>query len=427
MALKTISLKTAPLKIALLAYCLIISILMVFFAKWTFGNAVATQAALKEVAEFAVSLAPSDPQSHYTLAVLQEKTFLPEDLDKSLVEYETAVALAPHDYRLWLALGNSLGRNGKTVEAESAFKKALELAPNYAQIHWAFGNFLLRQGRTEEGFAEMGKAAETNETYLKSAVSTAWQVFDGNLSEVRKNFGSSPVLNSMIATFLAEGKRFDEALEIWNTFSDEDKKTRFKEEGKTLFRQMIEAKKYRAALEIYNQITASDEETFAAEQIANGSFEKDVKTKDASVFDWQLGDVLQPQVGFDDGQKTEGKRSLVILFNSADGKDFRNLSQNIVVQSDKSYELKFSYKSDLKTIATVSWQILDADNKVLAETENLSAKTDWAKITLAFKTPADAEVVKINLVQVKCPQGICPISGRIWFDDFQLGKVVSSQ
>ncbi len=393
---------------------------MFLFAKWTFGNAVATQAPLKEVAEFAVSLAPSDPQSHYTLAVLSEKTFLPEDLEKSLVEYETATALSPHDYRLWLALGNSLGRSGKAAEAESAFKKSLELAPNYAQIHWAYGNFLLRQGRTEEAFAEIRKAAETNETYLKQTVSLAWQVFDGNLGEIRKAFGSSPVVNSMIATFLAETKRFDEALEIWNTFSDEDKKTRFNEDGKTLFRQMIAAQKYRDALEIYNQIADSGEENFALEKIANGGFERDVKTKNASVFDWQLGDALQPQAGFDDGQKSEGNRSLVILFNSADGKDFRNLSQTVVVQSDKNYELNFSYKSALKTDATVRWQILDTANNILSETENLSGKTDWTKINLIFKTPADAEAVNINLVRVNCPTAFCPISGKIWFDDFQL-------
>lgn len=420
MATKTIELNTAPLKIAFFAFCLIILAILFIFAKWCFGNSIATQTPQKEVAEFAVSLAPSDPQGHYTLAVLNEKTFLPEDLEKSIAEYEMATALSPHDYRLWLALGNARGRVSNADGAEAAFKKALELAPNYAQIHWAFGNFLLRQGRTQEAFEEISKAAETNETFLKPAVSTAWQVFEGNLSEIKKTFGNSPALNSMIVASLAQEKRYDEALEIWNTFSDEDKKTRFKEDGKTLFGQMIAAKKYRDSLEIFNQISAAGGETFAAEQIANRGFEKDVKTKDASVFDWQLGDALQPQVGFDENQKSEGGRSLVVLFNSSDGRDFRNLSQTVVVQSGKSYELSFSYRSELKTAATFRWQILDVAGNVIAETKDLSDKTDWTKINLSFKTPADAEAVTVSLARVKCTQGICPIVGRIWFDDFQL-------
>ncbi len=420
MTLKTIKINSILTKLALLSVCLILSLMMFFFAKWCFANAISTQSAQKEVSEFAVSLAPDDPQTHYALAVLNEKTFLSEDLERSLAEYELATALSPFDYRLWLALGKARERNGNASGAEAAFRKSLELAPNYAQIHWALGNFLLRQGRTDEAFTEIRRAAEGNETFLRPAVSTAWQNFAGNLSEIKKLFGNSPVLNSMLAAFLANEKRFDEALEIWNSLPLEDRKTIYKEEGKALFTQMIAAKKVRDALEIFNQIAAEGEETFVPEQIANGGFERDVKPKNAPLFDWQLGDGLQPQIGFDDAQKSEGQRSIVIVFNSADGRDFRNLSQLVVVEPNKNYELSFFYNSDLKTSATFSWQIADSANTILAETEPLAEKSDWTKITLKFTTPADAEAVNIKLARVKCPQGICPITGKIRFDDFQL-------
>ncbi len=420
MALKTISLKTVPLKIALCAGCLIFSTALFFFAKWCFGNSISTQAQHPEVAELAVWLAPSDPQTHYALAVLNEKTFLPEDLEKSLAEYEMAAALAPHDFRLWLALGKARERSGNAAGAEAALRKALELAPNYAQIRWTLGNFLLRQGRTPEAFAEIRRAAEGNETYLKPAISAAWLAFQGNPGEIRRNFGDSAVLNAMLAAFLAAEKRFDEALEIWKSLPAEDKKTRFRAEGETLLAQMLAAKKYRDALAVHNELAATGEQTFAAQQIFNGGFETDVKPKSAGIFDWQLGDALQPQIGFDDGQKSEGTRSLVVVFNSADGRDFRNLSQTVVVESGKNYELSFSYNSEVKTAATFRWQVTDSANNVLAETENLAEKADWTKINLPFTTPAEAEAVTVKLVRVKCPQGICPIAGKIRFDDFQL-------
>ena len=420
MALKIIRLKTVPLKIALCAVCLIFSALMFFFAKWCFGNSISTQAQHLEVAELAAALAPSDPQTHYALAVLREKTFLPEELEKSLAGYEMAAALAPHDFRLWLALGKARERSGNAAGAEAALRKALELAPNYAQIRWTLGNFLLRQGRTPEAFAEIRKAAEGNETYLRPAISAAWLAFQGNPGEIRRNFGDSAVLNAMLAAFLAAEKRFGEALEIWKSLPAEDKKTRFRAEGQTLFAQLLAAKKYRDALSIYNEIAAPGEQTFAAEQIFNGGFERDVKPKGASVFDWQLGDGFQPQIGFDDAQKSEGSRSLVVVFNSADGRDFRNLSQLIVVEPGKNYELSFSYNSDLKTAATFRWQVTDSAGNILAETENLAEKADWTKLSLPFLAPADAEAVTVRLVRVKCPQGICPIAGKIRFDDFQL-------
>ncbi len=420
MVLKTIQIKTASLKIALFAFCLIFSVLMFYFAKWCFGNSISSQVIHKEVAEFAVSLAPSDPQTHYALAVLNERTFLPEDLEKSLAEYETATALAPHDYRLWLALGKARDRSGNAAGAEAALRKALELAPNYSQVNWTLGNFLLRQGKMEEAFSQIRRAAEQNEIYLKPAISTVWQIFQGNSGEIRKQFGDSAILNSMLAVSLAGEKRFDEALEIWKNLAGEDKKTRFKAEGNTLFQQMMAAQKYRDALEISNEIAAEGEPEIAAEQIINSGFEKDVKPTGAGVFDWQLGDALQPQVGFDDVQKSGGNRSLIFVFNSADGRDFRNLSQMVVIQPNKKYELSFFYNSELKTAATFQWQVVDAANNILAETEALAEKADWTKVTLPFSSPADAEAVTIRLARVKCPQGICPISGKIRFDDFQL-------
>lgn len=420
MPLKTINLRSVSHLLALFAVCAVFIIVLFFFARWSFGNSIATQVAQREVAEFAVDLAPSDPQTHYALAVLNEKTFVAEDLEKSLAEYEAATALAPYDYRLWLNLGKARERVGNAVGAEAAFKKALELAPNYAQIHWALGNFLLRQGRTEQAFEEILKAAENNETYLKPAISTAWTAFQGNPEEIRKHFGNSAVLNAMLATSLAQEKRFAEALNIWNSISSDDKKNRFKDEGKALFEKMTAEKKYRDALEIYKQIADETDEKFEAERIFNGGFERDVKPKDAKIFDWQLGSEIQPQVGFDEKYKSEGNRSIVMVFNSIDGRDFRNLSQMVVVQSDKTYEFSFYYKSELKTDTTFRWQILDSANDILAESENLSAKADWTNVSLKFTTSPQAESINIRLIRVPCTQGICPIAGKIRFDDFQL-------
>lgn len=421
MTSKTIPVKTFLAKPILIISCLIFSIGFIIFAKWCFGNSISTQVSESILAEFAISLAPSDPQTHYSLAVVKERTFLQEDQKGSLDAYLRSLSLSPHDYRLWLAVAKALDRSGQSIEAEFAFKKALQLAPNYAQVTWAYGNYLLRQGNTASAFVEIRKAAESNKSYLQPAVSIAWQFLQGDLAEIRKVFEASPELNSMLAVFLANEKRFEESAEIWNTLNDLEKSTRFIESGNTIFQNMVRAKKLHRAQEIFNGMASVDEEKFAKEQISNGSFEKDVKPSGANVFDWQLGTGIKPQVLFDERQKSEGNRSLVIEFNSSDGHDFRSLSQTVVIQPNKLYELSLSYRSELKTTTTLRWEVVDLEGNVIAETQAIENQSGWAKVSLPFSTPDAAEAVNIRLARVKCPQGICPITGRVWFDDFRLG------
>ena len=422
MAMTSIPLKNITAKIFLLTGCLLASAVLVLFAKWSFGNSISTQVGDKVVAEFAISLAPKDPQTHYSLAVLSEKTFLPEDQERSLNEYHAALALSPDDYRLWLAYAKALERTGDSANADIAFKKANELAPNYSQVNWAYGNFLLRQGQNEPAFALIRKAAESNPTYLSPAVSTALQYLDGDLEKIRGILGSSPELNSTLAVFLADEKRFDESLQIWNSLPAETKKTQFKSQGDGLFQKFVQAKRFRGAFEVFKSISNDESINVEPEAITNGGFENDVLPTGAIVFDWQLGNVLQPQIGFDEAQKTEGRRSLVFVFNSGDGKDFRSLTQTVVVRPNSKYRLGFSYKTDLKTLATFRWEVVNLEDKVLAESAVLNQRTEWNKIDLDFTTSATGEAVVIRLARAQCPNGICPISGKVWFDDFRIDQ-----
>ncbi len=395
---------------------------IVFFAKWCFANAIATRAPSREVAELSVNVAPNDPQTYYALAILNEKTFLSEDLPKSLSAFEQAVALSPNDYRLWLVYGKTLERSGDSAGAERALRKALEFAPNYAQVQWTLGNVLLRRGEIREAFFEIRRAAESDMNYRIPAIAAAWQIFDGNLANIKQNLGDSPNLNSALVMFLAKQKRFAEAVEIWNALPAEEKKTTLKTEGEALFRELVAAKQYRSALEIQTSIDdKSNAENFAPGKVFNGSFEAEVKREKANVFDWQIADGGQPQIGFDDNQKVGGTRSLVIIFNSTDGKDFRQVSQIIAVEAIRKYDFSLFYKSDLKTSETLRWEIVDDSNgKVLATTNPISANADWTNLKTEFVTAAGTEAVTVRLVRESCKSIICPIAGKVWFDDFSV-------
>lgn len=420
--IKSIKLETSPARAALIVAAFLCLAATAFFVKWCFADTIAAQAPFVEVAQLAVDLAPNDPQTHYALAVLSEKNFTSEELQKSLTEYEQATALSPNDYRLWLELGKARERRGGAAGAELALRKAWELAPHYAQVQWTLGNVLLRRGKTREAFDEIRRAAESNSQYRTPAIATAWQIYDGDLAAIKKVFNDSPNLNSTLAVFAAKEKRLDEAVEIWNSLPAEEKTGAQRENGETLLREIIPAKKYRAALQILTSVEPSaDAETFAVGKIYNGGFESELRRENASVFDWQIADGIQPQIGYDDAQKVGGNRSLVIVFNSSNGKDFRQASQIVAVEAARKYAFEFFYKSELKTSATLRWEIVNvADDKILATTNPIANASDWTRLRTEFTTAANTEAVLIRLVRESCKSIICPITGKVWFDNFSI-------
>lgn len=410
------------LRFAVLPVIGLLCVFAVYFSvKRYIANTLATTTPYTDVAEYAVSLAPNDARTHYTLAVLQERSFITENLSKSLTEYEKAVSLSPNDYRLWSDLGKARDRSGDSIGAEKALRKALELAPNYSNLHWTLGNLLLREGNTEEAFAEIRKAVENDSNYSDPAVSTVWNFFGGDTSQIAQKIGDSPQIKSALAVFLAKQNRFDEALALWNGLSESDKETAYKKNGEAILQALTGAKRFRDALLIKSQIDPSSTGKFEVGKISNGGFETAVSQSNADIFDWRIDDGLQPQIGFDDQQKHGGNRSLVVVFNSSPGNEFRNVQQMVAVEGNKHYSFETFARSDLKTQATVRWDILDAaDSKLLASTAAVANNSDWSPLTAEFTTAPTTQAVIIRLTRIPCPTSICPISGKVWFDDFSL-------
>jgi hypothetical protein len=187
---------------------------------------------------------------------------------------------------------------------------------------------------------------------------------------------------------------------------------------------LIAAKKYRDALRIQSNLSnESGRENFTPGKIANGGFETEVRRERAGVFDWQIADGAQPQIGFDDVQKRDGNRSLVIIFNSTDGKDFREISQTMAIGSAGKYVLDMFYKSNLKTTATLRWEIVDTvDGKVLAATNLIANNADWTNLKVEFIASENMQAVTLRLAREQCKSIICPISGKVWFDDFSISQ-----
>ncbi len=406
---------------AIVAACVCIAAAAYFFAVWGIGNALAVRADTLDIAKFAISLATDDPQAHYTAGVLYERTFVPEDLPRSLAEFEKATALSPHNYLLWLELGKARERSGDADGAEAALRKALSLAPNYSSVQWALGNALLRSGKPEEAFEYVRKAALGSGEYLAPAAGIAMDMFDGDAAAVRRALGDSPAMNSALAVYLAGHKRYDEAMEFWNRIPDDDKRGEFKAQSEALMRQFIDAKKFGDAAAVYSVLNAGAGEMPARGHITNGGFETGLKARGASLFEWNVAEGELPQVAMSGDQRHGGSQSLWIIFNTTETKDFRQIAQTVLVEPGASYEFEAFYRAELKTSARIVWEVVDAaDGKVMASTPAAANTVEWAPLHAAFTVPANSDAVVIRLTLAGCASPVCPVTGRLWFDDLSL-------
>ena len=400
------------------AAALVLIVISIYIGKWGFTNMASSNADSTELADLLIGLAPSDPQTHYSAAVLYNKKFLPADQERSVSEYRTAVELSPNNYILWLEYAKALDRSGEREQAEAALKEALRLAPNYASVEWALGNLLIRNGDVDAGFAYIKKAVDGNPAFAGAAASFAYQFFDGDLAKTRQVAGDSPRANAALALLLAKQKRLDEAIEIWqsvpNPASDDSTLTA----GHSLFTELVAAKKFAAAMRV--NATLDPEFTGAPEKLHDGGFEDAVKLDGATLFEWQIGAGNQPQILQSTSQVHGGSRCLVLRFNSPDGAALRQISQTVVVRKGAGYTLSGFYRSDLAADQKLTVQVANAANNASLGESQLNPSPGWNGFNINFHIPDDTDGIVVNIMLKPCGGAICPVNGSASFDDLGL-------
>jgi hypothetical protein len=287
-------------------------------------------------------------------------------------------------------------------------------------VQWALGNNLLRQGKTEEAFAEINKAVNADPaTYSGPAIVAARQFLGDDIGAIQRMISGPVEFQAALTSTLMAEERYDEAMAIWNTFPVDQKRTKMRDAGNLLLEHLVEVKNFRAAAALTAELAESDPPHVG--QVSNGGFESAVKPAGAGVFEWNIAPGLLPQIVLSSGQKHSGNASLLIVFNTKDGKDFRNVSQIIAVEPDRSYELEMFIRADLKTSAIFKWEVIDAaDGHQLAISDAFANGSNWVPVHLRFKTAGDG--ILIRLVRENCGQ-ICAVTGSLGIDDVSLRSV----
>jgi tetratricopeptide (TPR) repeat protein len=393
-----------------------------FTIRWCAGDTLAHAANNPDLAEFALRLAPTDPQSHYALGKIAESSFEPGAQDLAVREYEAAVRLAPEDYRLWMILAAARERNGDATKAGVAYLEAERLAPAYSMPQWAAGNFLLRQGRAGEAIPRLMKAGESMERLRRPVLELVSSYYEFHIPELIRQIGPRPELRQGLFQLMLDHHWPSDALEVWEHFAPSERAA-LVPLGNRLVAALVDDLQFEQARKLQNELSPGI--NTQANEIENRSFEADVTTDGTNLFGWRVGAGFQPQIALDSGQSHPLGRALLLAFERSDNVPLRHVTQLVVVDSKRRYRLTYFVRAaDVRGTAGIRVQILDAANQiVLAQSEPLPpGASEWHAESLDFTVPDTRTGIMIRLGAVTCTAETCPVFGRVWYDDFELKR-----
>ena len=158
---------------------------------------------------------------------------------------------------------------------------------------------------------------------------------------------------------------------------------------------------------------------------ANGGFEKPFGNTEDTIFGWRIDksdgklDILM-----DSAVKKEGLRSLKLTFRGYAKPGLYNVVQHVAVQPLANYSISFWLRTEnLRTGGEPMVEIVNgnSDGVIAASQRFPLGSTDWQKIKINFTVPEDCEGIVIRTSRAYCGEN-CPISGTVWYDDFNIGR-----
>jgi hypothetical protein len=127
-----------------------------------------------------------------------------------------------------------------------------------------------------------------------------------------------------------------------------------------------------------------------------------------------------------DSRGHNGQKSLRIVFNAPRSLEKIPLSQTVVVEPGVQYRFEVYMRTEELISANVpNLFIVDTiDGVPLGGFALTSGTSDWQRVTFDFTTKPDHDAVTLMLTRTPCADGqICPIFGKLWYDDFNLQRL----
>jgi Tfp pilus assembly protein PilF len=335
--------------------------------------------------------------------------------------FQSAVSLRPHDYLLWLRLGNARELMGDQQGAIAAYGESIRLAPDYSMPHWYLGNLFLQMRSLDQAFSELRETARIDPRRLPIVIDYAWKEFKGDPDLVRR--AMQPQTQSEYLTlarrFVREGKIAD-AMALYRAAGELPDSGR-----RLLLSRLLNAKAYAEAYEVWSGGRTNASKSNPS-SLTNGDFEFDIDPN-AVGFEWQIpGNLAKVHVVRDYDRPESGGYSLRLDFNGDSSADTELVSQIALTEGGARYQLNFAARS-LKLVSggLPLVEVIDAaDGQTLGRSQVIPEnQTKWDHYTVPFTTQVNTRAVIIVIKRANCSSSPCPAFGHAWFDNFTLKKL----
>src|SRR5215217_2082875 len=362
------------------------------------------------VADAAVSINPSDPDTHRARAAAYNSEQRQAEATQSL---DSAVSLRYRDDYLWIELGNTREELADTQSALAALDQAVRWAPHYAHTHWQRGNLLLRMGQANDAFSELRTAAAANPRYAPNLIDLAWGISRNDLKTTEALLEIKDDNQRLaLIRYLARNGKGSEVLDQIRLLTAPPS-TETKNE---LVRLLFDSKAFNASFALWRPSGKMREPS-----LVDGGFEDRLVFSDGK-FGWIFTPSPTSLLTIDASEKLSGAQSLVINFRGA-WPPKTPLSQIVIVEPASTYRLSFAVKTkDLVTGGPPVIVINDATNdQLLGKSENFpTATSPWTKLNVDFTTLPSSQAAVIRLQRNNCDSSPCPIFGTLWLDEFSV-------
>jgi hypothetical protein len=183
----------------------------------------------------------------------------------------------------------------------------------------------------------------------------------------------------------------------------------------------------RAAYDIWRTLPDVPKED-ANSALANGSFEQPIDLGSSAPFlTWRIVPAQGFTVGLDPQVFSAGRLGLRLRFDVKENIALILAEQVAVVTPRTAYRLQYRVKTEeLQSLSTPFVVVQDAtdDKRLSVASAALSVgSAEWTEYKTDFVTPAATEAVVVRLMRMPCSEPPCPLSGRVWFDEFQLTAI----
>ena len=333
-------------------------------------------------------------------------------------DWREAIRYRPKDFSLWLNLARIESSQNQSAAAENSFREAIRLAPHYGEPYFYYGKFLVNANRKAEGFDDLHRAFERRPPYFNDVAALAWDASKGNADELIKLLSPLNIYEKeKLAGFLLEKEAYAPlaALVCGETDATAESRDRF-------VHVLLEKRQYNPA----NRIRRRECELKKSleKNIVDGDFETG-ELYEGFGFGWRVNDLPETiGISLNDEDKSHGGSSLRFIFNGSSEPSQTLLSQVIVVEKNRQYQLSFDFRTEkIITGGVPSVQLIlkkhDAD--VVYREINLPLnQTNWIDSATQIKTDAQTEAIEIRLTRQPCQQSKCPVFGRLWLGNFVL-------